>query len=427
MLRKISSVFTIYYLLFCSSCAPRKQHADLTIWHWMTDRENVFIELAKKYEKETGIKVKFELYAPSEIYSQKVRASAQTNTLPDIYGILGETRDFASFIRSGFVENLTEEMNANNEEWKKVFFSKALENNTFKPNNQYGIEPGIYGVPIDMMNIQMLYNKELFKKAGLDPEKPPRTWDEFVSYNRKLREANIPGLVSGFGEIWLIDCLANNYAFNIMGEEKFIKTLKGEIPYTDPDWLEVFKIFELMRVENILVKDSITMINKTAEQTFALNKAAFAFNGSWCINVYKGMNPNLNYAPMLPPIISKKFPMRIWGGAGSSFVVNAKSNRKTEAIKFLKWLTAKDQQVLLTQQTLNLPSNKESLTEIHPILRQFADDMDLITHPTIWPVNEFPEVIEAFDKGIQSILIGEKTPQQVATEVQKIKERKLKS
>src|SRR5438552_11546331 len=32
----------------------------------------------------------------------------------------------------------------------------------------------------------------------------------------------------------------------------------------------------------------VTMINKSAEQTFANGKAAFAFNGSWCVNVYRG-------------------------------------------------------------------------------------------------------------------------------------------
>jgi hypothetical protein len=40
-------------------------------------------------------------------------------------------------------------------------------------------------------------------------------------------------------------------------------------------------------------------------------------------------------------------------------------------------------------------------------------------------LNEDPIVVEAFDKGIQSIIIGEKTPAQVAVEVQKIKLRQM--
>ena len=51
--------------------------------------------------------------------------------------------------------------------------------------------------------------------------------------------------------------------------------------------------------------------------------------------------------------------------------------------------------------------------------------MDNTTHPTIWLYNEDSLVIEAFDKGIQSIIIGEKTPEVVAAEVQKVKERQL--
>jgi len=51
--------------------------------------------------------------------------------------------------------------------------------------------------------------------------------------------------------------------------------------------------------------------------------------------------------------------------------------------------------------------------------------MDNATHPNVWGISEFSPVIEALDKGIQSIIIGEKTPEQVAREVQRIKEREL--
>jgi len=168
-------------------------------------------------------------------------------------------------------------------------------------------------------------------------------------------------------------------------------------------------------------------VNKTAEQIFANERAVFAFNGSWCVNVYKGMNPTLEYGAIPPPKISGKYPMVIWGGAGSSFMVNAKSEKREQAIGFLRWLTDKKQQVFLAKSTQNLPSNKYSLAEIPPILAEFADDMERTTHPSILPVAEFPRVIESFNKGIQSIITGEKTPEQVAKEVQKVKEREIKS
>ena len=104
-------------------------------------------------------------------------------------------------------------------------------------------------------------------------------------------------------------------------------------------------------------------------------------------------------------------------------MVNAGSPNKDKAIAFLKWLTAKEQQVVLAQETNNLPSNKEALSGVSPVLGEFAKGMDQSTHPNIWPLNEDPSVSEAFDKGIQDIIIGEKTPQQVAQDVQTVKDR----
>ena len=156
-----------------------------------------------------------------------------------------------------------------------------------------------------------------------------------------------------------------------------------------------------------------------------MERAAFAFNGSWCVNVYQDMNPELDYGVMLPPKMSDRNPMKIWGGAGSSFLVNNSSTHKQAAIDFLKWLTAKEQQVFLAEQTNNLPSNRNALGSISKILAEFAGSMENTTHPTIWMYNEDSLVIEAFDKGIQSIIIGEKTPEEVAKDVQAVKERQL--
>ena len=423
---KLSLILGLASLILTAGCAAKDESGkDITVWHWMTDREPAFKELAKRYEAKSGIKVNFELYAPSDAYSQKVRAAAQGANLPDIFGILGEKRDFSSFIKAGFILDITPYMLEDNAKWKNSLFAKALAVDEFGAGNSYGIAPGIYGVPIDIMTIEMVYNKSLFKQLGLNPNQPPQTFAELLEIGRKLKAANLQGLVSGWGEIWMIDCLANNYAFNIMGKDKVIATIKGEVPYTDPDWIKVLSLFKEMQESGLLASGVVTMVNKTAEQLFANEKAVFAFNGSWCVNVYKGMNPKLEYGAFLPPKVSNKYPMAIWGGAGSSFMVNARSKNKEEAIKFLRWLTEAPQQAYLAESTNNLPANKESLNWIPPVMADFAKAMDNATHPNVWGISEFSLVIEAFDKGIQSIIIGEKTPEQVAQEVQKVKEREL--
>lgn len=414
-------------VLLCSilflGCQPKpKETNTITLWHWMTDRKVALETLAQKYEQQTGIKVKVDLYAPSDQYTQRIIASAQAKVLPDIYGILDKKDIFASFIQSGFVTDLTEEMQKNDGEWEKSLFKKALDANRFVDGNIQKIQPGIYGVPIDLMNIQMLYNKKLLAKAGV--KEAPKTFDEFLANIAALKKVGVSGLVSGWGEIWMIDAFASNYAFNIMGEEKIMATYRGEVPYTDPDWLKVFGIFKTLSERGAFMEGVVTKPNKLAEQDFALERAAFAYNGSWCVNVYNGMNPNLEYGAMMPPAINPALPMRIWG-SGSSFVVNKLSPNKDKAIAFLKWLTAPEQQAFLAKETRNLPSNPQALAGVPEILSQFAQAMDSTTHPTIWAYNEAPLVLEKFDKGIQSIIIGEKTPQQVAQEVQEVKKREL--
>jgi ABC-type glycerol-3-phosphate transport system substrate-binding protein len=428
-MRSVSLLLVLTLLGFITGCTSGsgggKASDKILVWHWMTDREHAFEELARRYKDHTGIEVQFELYAPTDAYSERIKGAAQTRTLPDVFGVLADKRIIAAFINAGHILNLEPYMKAEDALWENTFYEKALNVNRFLDDNEFDVEPGVYAAPIDVMNIQMLYNKDLFEQAGLDSNNPPSNWQEFLDAGNKLHAAGIQGMVSGWGEIWMIDCLASNYAYNIMGKDKFIETLKGDVSYTDDDWVKVFSIFADMRDNNLLASGMVTMVNKHAEQSFANQRAALAFNGSWCVNVYHGMNADLNYGVMLPPAYSEDHPMMIWGGAGASFMINARSRHKERVVDFLRWFTAKDQQAYLATETRNLPANKESVAEISDVLAQFAKGMDNVDHPNNLNVSEFPRVIESRGKGIQSIIIGEKTPEEVALEVQAVKIREL--
>lgn len=420
MLKKILTIIFIATVL--TSCSKEKMgKQEIVIWHWMTDREEVFNELAKEYQQLTGLKVKFETYAPSDVYREKVRAAAQGGLLPDIYSPLGDQRELASFINAGYIEDLTDYMNTG---WKNLFFESVLQQNVYNEDNEWKVKPGIYGVPIDVVSIQIFYNKSLFKKAGINPELPPTTFDEFISVCRKLRANDIQPFVSGFGEEWLVDVFSKSFEYQILGEEGMIKTIKGEIKYTDPRWVTIFELFEKMRDEKVFAEGIVTMINKDAERVFATEKAAMALNGSWGINVYSGMNPQLNYSIFLPPKLkTAKYPVKIW--VSSSFLnVNSKSKMKQQAIEFLKWLTEDKQQIVLAKKTKNIPSNKNVADVIESeVLRRFANNLDK-AFPVL-PVMEHWKIVGIKCRGIQSIIIGEKTAKQLAEELQIEKEKIL--
>ena len=84
-------------------------------------------------------------------------------------------------------------MEADGGKWKDSLFDKALSDRRFDAGNIYGVKPGIYGVPIDVSNEQMLYNKRLLGKAGI--KAPPRTFDEFIKDAQALRRVGITPFV----------------------------------------------------------------------------------------------------------------------------------------------------------------------------------------------------------------------------------------
>ena len=60
-------------------------------------------------------------------------------------------------------------------------------------SSYYTVSGRHYSMPFNSSTPLLYYNKSFFKQAGLDPEKPPKTFEEVVSYARKLKTA-IPGL-----------------------------------------------------------------------------------------------------------------------------------------------------------------------------------------------------------------------------------------
>ncbi len=67
----------------------------------------------------------------------------------------------------------------------------------FMENSQTGGKT--WGIPFQRSTIVQYWNKELFKEAGLDPEQPPRTWDELVSFGQKLTKRDAAGNVTQWG------------------------------------------------------------------------------------------------------------------------------------------------------------------------------------------------------------------------------------
>lgn len=68
----------------------------------------------------------------------------------------------------------------------------------------YTVDNKQWSMPFNTSNPMLYYNKDMFKAAGLDPEKPPRTWAEFEDAARKLTVKDAAGKVTRPGAIFAI-------------------------------------------------------------------------------------------------------------------------------------------------------------------------------------------------------------------------------
>jgi ABC-type glycerol-3-phosphate transport system substrate-binding protein len=62
-----------------------------------------------------------------------------------------------------------------------------------------------YAAPLYNIGNPWVYNKELFAQAGLDPENPPQTWDEFLAAGEALKAEGIVPIAAGMQDQWYAD------------------------------------------------------------------------------------------------------------------------------------------------------------------------------------------------------------------------------
>lgn len=103
------------------------------------------------------------------------------DTSPDVFYV--NFRQYYSYIDQGFCRPLDDLIQEDKSVLSRInpTIEKVLRTYDGK----------LYAVPWFQVAMALYYRKDHFLEAGLDPNKPPRTWDEFISYGRKLSEVGV--------------------------------------------------------------------------------------------------------------------------------------------------------------------------------------------------------------------------------------------
>lgn len=151
---------------------------------WARNTSEAFMPaLVEAYNKSHENKIDLQII-PSREMVQKYATAAAGGSAPDFVSLdLVYTPAFAA---SGQVEDLTE-------------LAESLPYFEHLSKGHLGTatyDGRIYGLPMSADASILLWNKGLFKKAGLDPEKAPTTWDEVIEYAGKVDALGDP--INGF-------------------------------------------------------------------------------------------------------------------------------------------------------------------------------------------------------------------------------------
>ena len=281
---------------------------------------------------------------------------------------------------------------------------------------QYQSEDGkYYQIPWKSNPVMIFYNKDLLKKAGVDPENPPlATHDEFLETSRKIVDSGAadaaiwPAPSSEFFQSWFD--FYPLYAAETGGKQL---VEDGEATFDSEEGRTVADFWAQMYADGLAQKEVYN------GDSFADEKAAMAIVGPWAIAVY-GEKVNWGAAPV--PTSSGTSPEETYtfSDAKNIALYSACENRGT-AWEVLKFATSEEQDGELLEQTGQMPL-RENLAETYPDYfeknPEYAEFADQASRTVEVPnVPNSIEIWQTFrDAYSSSVIFGEKPVDEALSE-----------
>ena len=368
--------------------------------------------LAEKYTADKGVKVTIDSPGPVD-YPKKLQAASQAGNMPDTYYAIGAA-DMAPYYKAGLALNLKPELEKG---WKKNFQPVILDLLEWKEGNALGVPAGIYHAPWEAISFGVLYNPALYEKAKLDPKKTPTTTQELMDALKAFKAA-------GIGAFAVADTnipeLIQNYASNYLTDQEIDATHAGKSPWKSDAYKKAVQLFADMRDAGAIFNNSLNANNPDLEKSFFnVNELGNFYTGVYSIPVQVTTAPSFTAysAFAVPKAPDAKNDVRSHGGPGKNGVVNPKSKVVDEGLKYVQWLTEKEQAAVFMEVVpLVSPNPAADTTKIAPQLKVFSQQLEKlqkVSTPRTGPVNE------ALFKGVQSLLLKEKTVDQVLDDTDK--------
>lgn len=274
----------------------------------------------------------------------------------------------------------------------------------------------------------LMYNKEVMKKAGLDPEAPPKTWKEWLEMSQQITEA---GNGSYYGSVVQTGGLGGTFRI-----APFMRQLGGGL--TSDDWQQItFDSPENAQALAFLKELSLTAPSGStalSDENALYNlvhhgKAAFGVAGPWHISWSKAEGCDCGFAPLPVPEDGGKRANVIVGN--TLWFVMKQSKNQEAAMDYLRIIASKEYQEKFSLASGRMPSNTAAIgnPELVEMMPELAVYGEIVTNEAAAPLPAYakngPKVWEAWHKAQESVLVGNAAIDSALAEAQKTAEALL--
>ena len=363
------------------SCNKYQDQNKITITFWHSFVASTFPaleELITTFESEhPKIQIKAQYIPTGDALVQKLITAIQSQTAPDI-----------SWIHSDFIQKLVE---ANAIYNMRNFIdgidglNKETMNDIFPPLLQAAKWcDTLYAMPMEATSLALLYNRDLFRQAGLDPNHPPENWDELYEHTLKLTvDKDGDGDIDQYGfyvpvfpasgslSIWMV-LQWSPFLWQAGGE--FINSYQTEVRFNREAGVQALafwkKLYDAMNFKTFSLAHDLAFFSQ---------HLAMVMDGPWNLPRYRKLT-NVDWAVAPLPAGPVKRATYL---AGEYLAIFKQSRHPQEAWKFVKWILKPEVQARFSiksgylpvrKSVLNLKSYQEYLNT-DPALRAFVDQM----------------------------------------------------
>ncbi|MBX3537722.1 MAG: ABC transporter substrate-binding protein [Chelatococcus sp.] len=399
-----------------ATMTPTNAAEKIVFWNnWDGSRAPQLRSVLDQFEKQNPGYTVENVTLSSDTTAQRMLTAVASGDVPDLY--MTQANDFPKWAGLGAFRPLDDLVARDGLKLDEIFFSGGIE------GSRYGdkLIQFPFKVPTSLM---IWYNKDLFEKAGLDPDRPPKTWKELEDAAAKttIRDGAV------ISQLGLNICL--NCATGSGSENAFIEWLSrngGEVLTADakdvafdsPEgldtlkWMQGFSNRTAGSWQNAVRQFGSTF--KDQRPSFYMGKMAMIMDGPFLYNIMAKDAPQMldKVGAFVAPINgdNKDATQRYLAYGTPGYAIPAKAKHPEGAWKLLKFIAAGEGacQFFTMQQRVDTPLRNCKVDVPPQFVAAFKANGDLVQSRQA--PSSFQQIHVRLQQMQEAVLLGKETPE----------------